>query len=107
MLNYICTLAPPSAIRNGKIEEIKPTSVRLSWDPPEDFGDRTDLSYKISMWQNGKLINDDRRDSTSFTFDDLAPKTYYNMSVTSYNGAGNGPEVVFNVTTATEPGDSF
>lgn len=97
-----CT-APPSAIRSHKIEEVKSRSVKLSWQLPEDHGGRTDLGYKIYIWWQGNLIRANRTSSTYFALGGLKPNTHYKISLMSYNGAGDGPKVVFNVTTATEP----
>ena len=89
------------------MEEVNERLVKISWLTPEDLGGRTDHGYKLHVWRHGLLIKDKRTSSTLFTVDDLAPNTYYSISVTSYNGAGDGPKVVFNVTTAGEPGNKY
>ena len=61
--------------------EITFVNATLDWDPPDDLGGRTEISYDITY--NGIVISDIV--STRYTLTDLLPDTEYTVSVAAIN----------------------
>jgi titin len=76
------------------VDEVKETSVALSWQPPKSDGGSPITNYIVEYRRKGDMKwNTATREAktTEFTVEDLVPETEYEFRVTAQNKAGAGP----------------
>ena len=102
----------PQALRNTSFNS---TSISITWDPPTDNGNRSDIYYYVNTTSqsNGNIVNFYNTSNTFYELRNLVPLTTYTITITSRNGVSGQDlsneadrQISINVTTMSSPPSS-